>query len=303
MARALRRHHPGGLSRAPHELIDRLADHFLRVSGGSVGWVHPSWRDLVIDDLATHADKRRRFLRAAGIDGVELAVSVAGGALGARDLPLVRDDADWDLLTTRVLELTRELDSDGLARLLHALSETCGAARDPWSRREAMALTREALTAIAPKLGGAAVPLPLIEAWLEAAAGAAPAPEPPSLAHAWAHLVPSPPFNDPAEIARADDWLALAWILWRYRRADLAELGFPGRYSDILAALVDAGRVSPDDPALSRALAHIARLVPSVPGLLPVLSEREFEERRAEREPAPPAVVDAFSVASVLRDL
>ncbi|MEA2431707.1 MAG: hypothetical protein QOI19_2180, partial [Thermoleophilaceae bacterium] len=170
LTRALRRHHPGGLTRAPHELIDRLADHFLRVSEGSVGWVHPSWRDLVIDDLAAHAEARRRFLRVAGIDGVGLALSVAGGALGERSLPLVVDDADWDVLTTRSLELARELDSDALARLLHALAEACAHAPEPWSRREAAALAREVLAATAAQVGDAAAPLPLLEAWLEAAA-------------------------------------------------------------------------------------------------------------------------------------
>src|SRR3954451_1044110 len=79
LTRALRRHHPGGLTRSPHELIDRLADHFLRASDGNVGWVHPSWRDLVIDRLSADAGARSRFTRVAGIEGVELALSVAGG--------------------------------------------------------------------------------------------------------------------------------------------------------------------------------------------------------------------------------
>jgi hypothetical protein len=302
LTRALRRHHPGGLTRAPHELIDRLADHFLRVSEGSVGWVHPSWRDLVIDDLAAHAEARRRFLRVAGIDGVGLALSVAGGALGERSLPLVVDDADWDVLTTRSLELARELDSDALARLLHALAEACAHAPEPWSRREAAALAREVLAATAAQVGDAAAPLPLLEAWLEAAAATPDAPDPPSFGYAWARLLPSPPFDDPAEIARADDWLALAEVLWRHRRGELHELGFPDRYGDIHAALVDAGRTTPDDPALSRALMRLARLVPDAPGLLPVLPLLESEELKLS-EPLPETAPGAFSVASVLRDL
>jgi hypothetical protein len=303
LGRALRRHHPGGLSRAPHELIDRLADHFLRVAQGSVGWMHPSLRDLVIDDLGSDAEKRRRFLRAADIDGIALAVSVGGGALGERELPLVADDEDWDVLTARVLELTRELDSEDLARLLHSFGEASARASDPWSKREAAVLTRELLAATAPRLGAADVPLPVVEAWLAAAAAAQPAPEPPSFAYLWARLVPSAPLDDEAEIARADDWLTLAWMLWRYRRAALAELGFPRRYGDVLAALVDAGRRSPEDPILSRALLRLARLVPSVPGLLPVLPALEDEERVPRGEVWQAPDVEAFSVASVLRDL
>jgi hypothetical protein len=303
LARALRRHHPGGLTRAPHELIDRLADHFLRVSEGNVGWVHPSWRDLVIDDLAGNPEARRRFLRAAGIDGVELALSVAGGALGERNLPLVTDDGDWDVLTTRVLELVHELDSEAVARLLHALAEAVTTAPDAWSSREAAVLAREALSATAAKLEDAAVPLPLIEAWLAAASAARPAPEPPSFSRVWARLLPSPPFDDPAEVGRADDWLALAVVLWRYRRDDLAELGFPNRYGDVIAALVEAGTRAPEDPLMARALTRLARMVPDVPGLTPVLGELEFEERRIRETAGPEFEPEGFSVGSVLRDL
>ncbi|HJS93683.1 MAG TPA: ATP-binding protein, partial [Solirubrobacteraceae bacterium] len=49
LAATVRRHHSGGLRRPPGELIDRLTDHFLRVTPLGIGWVHPSWRDLVID--------------------------------------------------------------------------------------------------------------------------------------------------------------------------------------------------------------------------------------------------------------
>jgi hypothetical protein len=257
----------------------------------------------VIEDLSSHPEKRRRFLRSAGIDGVALAVSLGGGAAGERELPLVKADEDWDVLTTRALELVRELDSEELARLLHALAEACQRPSDPWSKREANALTREVLAATTARLVAPDLPVSLIEAWLRAAARAEPPPEPPSLAHVWAHLVPSPPFDDATEISRADDWLTLAWVLWRYRRRYLAELGFPDRYDDVLAALVDAGRRSPDDPVLSRALLRLARLAPSVRGLMPVLPELEDEER-VPREPAwEPPPVETFTVASVLRDL
>jgi hypothetical protein len=42
LAATVRRHHPGGLSRPPGELIDRLTDHFLRITPLGIGWVHPS---------------------------------------------------------------------------------------------------------------------------------------------------------------------------------------------------------------------------------------------------------------------
>src|SRR5581483_7282414 len=119
---AARRHADSGLPRAPHELVDRLMDHFLRlVPPESVTWVHPSWRDLVIDELAADLDARQRFLSRSSIDGVLLGISTAGGAAGARDLPLLREDADWDVLADRLSVLVPELDDPDLARLLTSL--------------------------------------------------------------------------------------------------------------------------------------------------------------------------------------
>ena len=75
-----------------------------------VGWVHPSWRDLVIEELATDADARRAFLRDCSVEGVLLALSTGGGVTGERSLPLLIDDADWDLVGDRAAGFLSELD-------------------------------------------------------------------------------------------------------------------------------------------------------------------------------------------------
>jgi hypothetical protein len=306
LTRALRRHHPGGLTRAPHELIDRLADHFLRVSQGSVDWVHPSWRDLVIDTLAADAKRRAEFLRVAGIDGVGLALSVGGGPAGERNLPLMVRDEDWDVLTTRVLELVRtELASEDVARVLKALTEACWNGPRGWATHEAVVLTREVLAASARRLEAAdELSLPLLEAWLEAAAAAAPAPELPSLAHAWARLVPVPRFDDPAEVARADDWLALAQVLHRHRPLDLErELDFPRGYDDVIEALIEAGRRAPGDQAITRVLLRLSRFVPEKPGLVALILMGDPVEPDRPEPVAEFVPTGDFTVASVLLDL
>ena len=302
LARALRRHHPGGLTHAPHELIDRLADHFLRVNDGGIGWVHPSWRDLVIGDLAQDAAGRARFLRVAGIDGVELALSVGGGARGQRNLPLAVDDADWDVLTTRSLELARELDSEGVARLLRALTEAVRHAQGDWRRREAAVLTQATLESTLPRLKQSELSLPLLEAWLEAAEVLPDeAPEPPRFTQAWARLLPAASFEDPEEVARAEQWLALAEVLDRYLPMDLSELDFPERYREVLGALVKAARDGADDnPLLEQAMARLARLWSEGIGYATIASGGEAEEEPLAVEPLTLGPID---VASVLRDL
>ncbi|HEY3187892.1 MAG TPA: hypothetical protein VGJ70_10480, partial [Solirubrobacteraceae bacterium] len=79
-----------------------------------VVWVHPSWRDLVVDHLAASPAERRAFLEAAELPGIELALSTAGGPHGERALPLLVADEDWDALADAVHRLSRELGSQGL---------------------------------------------------------------------------------------------------------------------------------------------------------------------------------------------
>ena len=105
LASTVRRHHAGGLTRPPGELIDRLTDHFLRITPMGIGWVHPSWRDLVINQLREDTAARCRFLGACGVHGTMLALSQEGGIVGERSLPLLVSHADWDLLGDRLRQL------------------------------------------------------------------------------------------------------------------------------------------------------------------------------------------------------
>jgi hypothetical protein len=124
LASAARRHAPNGLPRRPAQLVDRLTDHFVRlVPPSSVTWVHPSWRDLVIERLAAHPDERLAFLSRCSIEGVLLALSRGGGAEGERAQPLLLTDADWDALHARLLDLVPELADPDLLRLFAAFED------------------------------------------------------------------------------------------------------------------------------------------------------------------------------------
>src|SRR5439155_7708898 len=94
---AFRRHVVGGLRRHPPDIIDRLTDHFLRLVDSRVSWVHPSWRDLVIEELRADREGRQRFLNACSLEGIRLAISTAGGTSGERSLPRLAEDLDWDV--------------------------------------------------------------------------------------------------------------------------------------------------------------------------------------------------------------
>ncbi|HTP20134.1 MAG TPA: hypothetical protein VMJ65_11055 [Solirubrobacteraceae bacterium] len=273
LAAVVRRHHAGGLSRSVGELIDRLTDHFLRVTPLGIGWVHPSWRDLVIDELREDPDARRRFLAVSGVDGVALAVSRAGGSRGERSLPLMIDDADWDVLGDRLHELRRELEDRELARILLALSGALAGANDRRQTVELDSLAINVLRGTRREWDETRAPVPvfLLEAWYVLNASVTDPRAGPQLAPTWGELHPGElllEHPDPSELARTEEWLELAELLRRYDLAALEWFGFFSRDRDLLERLiVTLTRTSADEelrPQTESVLARIERLVPGL---------------------------------------
>ena len=262
LAATIRRHRDGGLRRPPGELIDRLADHFLRVTPFGIGWVHPSWRDLVIGELAGSADARQRFLSSCGTHGVLLALSQQGGVAGERSLPLLVTDRDWDALGDRIAGLLRELEDQDAARVLLALADALGGELDPLPRSEAESLAHYVLGAARRAWQKQARPIPvfLVEAWYAANAGLGQREERPPVARTWTELHPSRSLLaddlSPTDLQALDDWLTLAQVLSSRDRELLRRLGFYEHDQQLLAHLtVELGEiVDPEWRALAESM-------------------------------------------------
>jgi hypothetical protein len=318
LAAAVRRHSESGFSRTPAELVDRLTDHFVRhVPPTGVAWVHPSWRDLVITELADDAEARRGFLERSGLDGVLLALSVAGGATGERMLPFLRDDSDWDTLTERVGGLVPELDDASIIRLLGSLQAALEAELPEQARIEADALAVFALERVTALWNGrqATLPVAALEAWLAAASRLSDPPRAPQVAPLWIELLPTEPvqLRSLEELVRFDEWLALADVLRVYAPEELERFAFPERQSDVLASFVDAATTCPDDAEdlVTQILRRIRRVAPAyapaaaeATHALAVRDEPWFEVRFETHPRRPePVATDRILVERVLRDL
>jgi hypothetical protein len=279
LAATVRRHHATGLSRPPGELIDRLTDHFLRVTPLGIGWVHPSWRDLVIEQLRRHADARQRFLRACGVHGIMLALSREGGIAGERTLPLLLTDADWDALGDRLGDLLGESEDHELARMLLALEAALGADIAPPQRIEAANLAAYVLGATQRLWDRQhrVLPVPLLEAWYALNSWLRERASAPRLGRTWAELRPGPRLLealgprllgpvDRGELARLDDWLALAQVLAKYDPGALETLGFFERDPGLVAVLIAAFTHTVDDDSRLIAEGPLARLAELAPG-------------------------------------
>lgn len=93
-----------------------------------IEWMHPSWRDLVIDHLSSNSAARRKFLSRCGLQGFMLAFSSAGGASGNRVTPLLVDADDWHALTNSLpTVLASEISAPG--RVLDAVRDAIAASK------------------------------------------------------------------------------------------------------------------------------------------------------------------------------
>jgi hypothetical protein len=278
-----------------------------------VAWVHPTWRDLVIERLAGDPPLRRRFLARCGVHGIVLAVSVAGGAGGQRRLPLLGDDADWDTAGDRLYALVPELETGELVVLLEALAVMIDELDPAVGGSEPQALARLALSRVAGLWDAARdpVPLPALGAWLRLAGRLEPPPEPPSLAATWAELLPAriPGPDDVAEVQRLTDWLILCRLLPDPARV---ALGWGPDHMDRIAEFVDRAAADPGryatDPVVG-ALDAAAQLYPDLAGrarrVTVLLLKPEMSKSWGD-PPEPidaPALVEGFDIDRVLADL
>jgi hypothetical protein len=264
-----------------------------------VDWVHPSWRDVVIEALARDPGERRRFLARCGVNGAAVALATAGGATGERIRPLLIEDADWDALADGLHRLCGELDEADAARLLTILAAT---EPDP----ETSALTALVARRLAVQWQGRVLAVDTLEAWAAVVSRLPERPGAPLAAAAtWTSLAPHGVPATPEALERFADWLRLAELLREHDPALLAGLGFPDRYETIMLEFAES--VPRDEPPAEQELRLQA--LELLAGLDPVCTGQAMNAAAAMREddwtlefpplPAP----DGFPVQRVLRDL
>jgi Novel STAND NTPase 3 len=88
--------------------VEDLVGTFLKRSPyGSLDWIHPSYRDVVIDAISDDAELQVVFLRTASVQGLQLAFSTKGGESGSRNWPFLRCAASWEAASMRLASLVR----------------------------------------------------------------------------------------------------------------------------------------------------------------------------------------------------
>jgi hypothetical protein len=117
------------------DLMDELLEAFLKkntiTSTEYISWIHPSYRDLVIEEISNNNSISKRLLEFATLDIIKLSLSDAGGAKGERRLPLLSTDEQWNVLESRCMQLIDEItDKYSLTSLLTILRSSYSSASE-----------------------------------------------------------------------------------------------------------------------------------------------------------------------------
>lgn len=293
---AAARRHLRELAQPVSALVDRLQDHFLRrVPPSAVTWVHPSWRDLVIDQLERDPVRRRAFLARCGIEGALLALSIAGGPAGERNLPFLIDDADWDELLAHVDALVGELDTAERVRLLRQVSEAVLDRSHDDDRRataELDALAARLLETILPH-GVDTTTLVVLPEWYALAELVREPPPAPDVTRVWIETVPTEELDLAARdgVAALEAWTVLVEVMDRHDPAALRRFGFPAAQDEVVgrlfardAPVLAAGLTKDEALALRRLARSLAPLFPDRRTALRAFSSHVFAHSPAQAE-------------------
>lgn len=261
------------------ETFDTVADHLtqafvktLKSLHGTridIDWIHPSYRDLVIDELIEDAKLRSAFIRGASLEGIKLAVSSTGGKSGERQHPFIRSAESWDILQERCLSLVRTQDEQ--EELLETLADAAGQDASPDNRRRWERLLWLVCNQVREEWSRRSEPVAAgeLQAFAQARAQARPTPELPDLDRSWGSLeerfrdgvqnrIPDlefdfDPFDELSEFARVVRGCAPEYLVAK---------GFPDRYEAEIAVICEEAKSEAsasffaDDPQALRGIAE-----------------------------------------------
>ena len=288
--RTLCEKHVGQVAGEPFErLVEELSEGFLRIHHQDerkigeikigaydwVSWIHPSYRDLVIEELSSDPALKLQFLRDTNLEGIKLAISDTGGAAGGRKFPLTQSDSDWKTLIDRCVQLAADANESEAAELLDVLYSAHGVASAEKSSRLAQAISL-ACEVLRQKWSPAGqTNLEALRAYCQAGKVCDPLPALPRFNEIWELFLSrlesdvgstySSLFLYPETL---DDWIELIDLLIANEPRFLSRVGFPERHAEVIAHLFECIerelREDVDEVALSEVATNVRRIADRV---------------------------------------
>lgn len=257
------------------ETVEELRESFVNPRSVNnkrcLDWVHPSYRDLVIEELSSDRALRMGFLRTCSVDGLKLAVSESGGVAGERCLPLMVEAEAWTALQQRAVELVRDASTEESCEILTCFAAVVESARDDQSKQRLLSVLAIACETARVKWDAECTPLTgsQVLAYGHATTQLSDLPKMPDLSASWNHADRQlddelrRETDDLLDTNRLEAWIQLVKAVERTEPRLLANQKFPEEYQAKICALlarIDNECAVEDNDDLDDARAEAERL-------------------------------------------
>ena len=243
-------HCPADVRRDFTDTADELNESFINVHSfrnrSVLSWVHPSYRDLVIEELSSDTVFRKGFLRTCSVDGLKLAVSEAGGASGERRLPLMVDAESWTILQQRAIDLIKNVSPSEACDVLASVTAVIESANDDQTKQRLVSMLTAACETARKKWDAECTPLTGTQllAYGHATTHLVALPKMPDLNASWnegdcrLHGQLQRDLSDPLDANELEAWIDLVTAINKTEPRFIAKREFPVSYDDKIEALL-----------------------------------------------------------------
>ena len=205
-----------------------------------LAWMHPSYRDLVIDELASDKTLRDTFLRTANGRDIGLAFSTQGGETGKRAIPLIVDDESKRIIEQRIQELLPNLkvyEQLGLILTIESVIKE-NSPQKVWAN----SLLYHMMDSLRDHWQGRPIYLSLLEEFCKSSLNRKPLPQLPDFEPTWNYqidllknAIEEENFFSGSEIG---DWAKLISLLKKNEPRFLTQVNFPDTYYSLVSEII-----------------------------------------------------------------
>ena len=214
-----------------------------------VDWIHPSYRDLVIEELERDAPASEHFLQNCSWVGLQLTLSIAGGDKGQRRYPLMTTDKSWMILENRLISLLNDTTSDYQIReILRAVRASLdGTTELEDVRRRLAKIIKACCDSLRNRLDTRQITLNerILKEYFDLTLTIAPPPPMPDAYLLWKDVrsqfeaMLANAENVPLNEDTLSRWIEVIQIALKTDRRLLLQDGFPERYDDLIRKLCE----------------------------------------------------------------
>jgi hypothetical protein len=208
-----------------------------------ISWMHPSYRDLVIDELCKDSKLRLEFLRTTGLAGIKLALSDTGGSQGERSLPLMMDNESWETLEHKCVDIIETKNNWEIIKLLEILASSAGGAKRTCNFTKISRLISKICEHIGNSWDDIVLSDQQLEAYINISVFSYPLPRLPNLILTWnertARLEKALENEDEfLDNSTVSDWADLLALISTYEPRFLIQIDYPKAFNKVIDKLM-----------------------------------------------------------------